>query len=169
MASGDKYTRLILERIQLRSGFYPDPLRIPQAQWKRITDLAEALHQASVIEQMVRVEQRAAMKISSRISSRVRPSKQAELKQSLESLETLKGMIWDKCDNFSEVEEESLPERPIRGEGNHRKRGENLMKCQSCGGNISILAYNNYKCSGCGMGYSARDYLENLKETVENI
>lgn len=168
MPPGEKYREVILDRIQKGTGFALEENSIPRGELRRIADLAEILHQAMVIEQMVRVEERDGRKLSSRLSTRIRPSRAEELNDTLASLTGVKEKIWKKCDLIATEIVSGFPEGES-GASAPTYRASNLMKCHSCGGNISILAYNNFKCSSCGLGYSARDYLENLSELLERV
>ncbi|AKA48135.1 hypothetical protein IX51_02385 [uncultured archaeon] len=169
MALRDTYRNMVVEKVQKRAGFSLDQGGVPARQWKRISELSEILHEAVVLEQMIRVEEKRSRSVSSRISSRIRPAKAEELKQSLSSLEKVKSGIWNKCDSIAY---DIVREKEMSGADSvHAVPPDSagIMRCRACGGGVSILAYDNYKCTKCGLGYSARDYLEILIKDVEGI
>lgn len=168
MASEEKYRTILMERIGKRAGFSPEQHTVSRLQLRRIADLAEILHQQMIIEQMVRVEEQGGRKLTARFSSKIRPAGKKELSDTLNSLAEVKDSIWRKCDSIAE---DLGYDDPPDSDGSTMPdyRASNLMRCHSCGGNVSVLAYNNFKCSSCGLGYSASDYLNNLTELIEKI
>lgn len=168
MALGEKYREIILDRIQSRTGYALNQQQTTPGQWRRILDLTSILHQAMIIEQMTKVEERSGNKLSSRVSTKIRPSRRVELNETLSTLSGVKEKIWLKCDVISSEISQGLP-GPEDGDDNAFHGTSNLMRCHACGGNVSVLAYNNFRCSSCGLGYSAKDYLENLAELVEKV
>lgn len=169
MTLKDTYRNMILDRVQSKTGFSLERQAVPPRQWRRISELSEILHESIVLEQMIKVESKKSRSFSSRFSSKIRPAKAAELDKSLEALENVKKDIWEKCDSvaydilsekeLSDEEQETMDARASPG----------IMRCRTCGGSVTILAYNNYKCTKCGLGYSAKDYLEIIRNDVSGI
>lgn len=169
MALMDTYRNMVIDRVQKAVGFDLQQGSIPARQWKRISDLSDILHETIILEQMIRVEERKGRSLSSRLSSKIRKSKGEELAQSLAALEAVKARIWKKCESLAydiirdrEIfDGDDTPTAPTRK--------NEMLRCRNCGESVSILEYNNFKCSGCGLGYSAKDYLELLMRDVEKV
>lgn len=163
------HREIIQQKIERKIGMSLKNTGIPYRQMKRVADLSEVLHETLIIEEMTRVEVRKSRTLSSRIASPLRPSRKSELENSLQALESLKNIIWLKCDEISSDIVQGLNSSnestvKIMPDGN-----TNVMKCHTCGHNVTILSYNNYKCSNCGLGYSARDYVYNLVDLVKKL
>ena len=169
MGMRDTYRSMILEKVQKTAGFSFDQASIPARQWKRITGLSELLHEALILEQMIKVEKMQSRTFSSRVSSRLRPSRASELEMSVESLEKVKGEIWARCKDIAyDILKEN--EDPGLSSGMPPSQGSSeIMKCRSCGGIVTIVSYNNFKCENCGLGYSASDFLELLIKDIREI
>lgn len=162
------YRNLILERIERLTGMSKESIIQNSAALPRIAGLTEILHQASVLEEMIKVERKSSRKVSFRVSSKFSGSKKQELSDTLQSLESLKQNIWSKCESIgSSLNVPDLVAETNTGV-NSEMRG-NLIRCHSCGGNLTILSYDNFRCQSCGLGYSARDYLENLIASLAEI
>lgn len=159
----------IKQRVEGKCGFQLEEVGVPTAQWKRIADLSEILHQTVLVEEMIKIETQRNRRILVKLSLGIQPGKKTEFEQSKTELNALKNDIWIKCDNIASdiVLEKESPQSNLsrvmpQGNGN-------TMKCSHCGGNITVLAYNNYKCSICGLGYSAKDYLSILRNSISNL
>lgn len=155
--------------VQKKAGFSFDQAGIPARQWNRITALSGLLHEVMVLEQMIKVEKMQSRHISSRISSKLRPSKASELDTSYSSLERAKEDVWTRCD---ELAYDIIREKDHPGTETGAplvKSSSEALKCRSCGGVVTVMAYNNFKCEKCGLGYSAKDFLELLRKDINEI
>lgn len=162
------YRNMILERIKRFTGAKEEAIMQNSAEAARIDNLTEILHQASVLEEMIKVERRSSTKVSFRISSKFSSSKKQELTDTLQSLDSLKQNIWSKCESIGSSIKAGDSAAQFSS-GKKSEAGTNLIHCHSCGGNLTILAYDNFRCQNCGIGYSARDYLENLNASLSEI
>ncbi len=169
MGMRDTYRAMILERVQKTAGFSFDQANIPARQWKRITALSELLHETLILEQMIRVEKVQSRSFSSRVSSRLRPTRAAELEMSVESLEKVKGEIWARCEDiaYDILMEKEGPDAGFDAQAMPGK--SEVMRCRSCSGIVTIIDYNNFRCDSCGLGYSARDFLELMRKDIREI
>lgn len=165
MTLKDTYRNIIVDRIERRTGIGLEQLGIPVAQWTRISRLSQALQEAAIVEQFARIEDKG----RGRLSSKFRPSRTAELRDTFSQLENIKKIIWEKCESVAGdimaeheggmIQREKIPPG-VTAE---------IMICPNCRSRMTVLTYDNYKCTGCGMGYSARDYLAHLEKCVRGI
>lgn len=169
MMPKETYRNIVIEKVEKATGFPLEENGISTENWRSIAQLSEVLHSVMIIEQMVMVEVRSSRSFSSRLSARIKPSKAADLNSSLSALEGVKKMIWDKCTGIAG---RILIQHAHPGEAELKRptdSNSSPIRCHACGGNITIYGYNEYKCSKCGLGYSAADYLNELKEGLERI
>lgn len=161
------YRDIIIERVQNRAGFSLEQAGIPARQWNRLTALSELLHETIILEQMIKVEKMQSRSFSSRISSRIKPSRASDLDLSVAALESVKQDIWARCDDLAH---DIIREKDSPAAGSAVVQGSSeALRCRSCGGGLTILAYNNFKCGKCGLGYSARDFLELLRKDISEV
>lgn len=169
MMSRRNYLNVIRERVEGRVGLSLETHGIDAKQWKRLSELSEVLRQTTIIEEMIRVESRDARKVSSKIKSKFAPAGKIELENSLSSLQSIKKEIWLKCDSIGDAIVQGQNDSPAKNLSSAPVGNSNLIRCSTCGGDLQIIAYNNFKCEKCGLAYSAKDYLENLNLVVERI
>ena len=151
----DTYTKIIIEKVEKNTGFSLQQHGVSKHQWIRISKLSDVLRSALVIEQMLKVEAREVR------PSKMKSGRHSALKDSLETLEMVKSGIWEKCDSIAaSILYDSI--RNSEAQAPSQSSGKVALSCPSCNGNITILSYDEYKCQKCGLGYSAKDYLNIL-------
>ncbi len=163
------YRKIILERMQRTTGVPVESHSLEREQWSAISHLTEVLRQATILEEMIKVETRRSRSLSSRISSKFSPDRKNELEETLSSLEALKENIWTKCDKIAAIAARNSGRKDVGEDSQIAVNPARPISCKACGGILTIVSYNNFQCQNCGLGYSAKDYLENLNDSLQKI
>lgn len=164
----------IIRRIQAKTGFEIDQNSLNANERLRISTLSDILRIVMIIERFTNDEIRKSRNFSYKISSVVNKRKVRELEAASSRIEETKVNIWGTCDRIAEdilrddMTDENESAR-VKNFGTEKISQSDSLRCPACGGNITIHSYNHYKCSNCGLGFTAVDYLNRLNNLINEI